>query len=208
MKKINLLAVACYLAIPFVIVGGLFVAGNINPEWALRTANYSRNFHLLTALKAALFFSSVGLGGVLWFLTCYCLVRAKRRSGVWLAFAFLGPFGFSVLAALRDGAPSPGDAWQRLVQRMGRSTHIAHELIFFFAAWSVSYQAMALLRNNLILRESLATGATVAQIVAQRNTMGGMYSFAEGIKVMYLVPLIYLSWPIAFNLLARLRGRR
>ena len=206
MKKTYLLAVACYLVIPFVIVGGGFVAVNINPDWALRTANYPRNFHLLSVLKTSFILGSFGLGGILWLLTWYCLVKSKQRSSRWLAFAFLGPFGIPVLAALRDDAPSAGDAWQRFVQRMGRAARIAFDLVFFLAAWTVSYQAMVLLRNFLILRESMATGATVAQIVAQQNTMGGMYAFTEGNEVMYLVPLIYLFWPIAFNLLARLRG--
>lgn len=206
MKKTYLLAVACYLGIPFVIVGGGFVAVIINPEWALRTAHYARNFRLLSALKTLLILGSVGLGGILWLLMCYCLVKAKQRSNRWLAFAFLGPLGVPVLAALRDDAPFPGDAWQRFVQRMGRAARIAWELTFFSAAWTASYQAMVLLRNLLILRESMATGATVAQIVAQQNTMSGMYAFSEGNEVMYLVPLIYLLWPATFNLLARQLG--
>ena len=33
-----------------------------------------------------------------------------------------------------------------------------------------------------------------------------MYAFSEGCEVMGFVVLIYLLWPLAFNLLARLRG--
>jgi hypothetical protein len=207
MKKTYLLAVACYLAIPFAVVGGGFAAVLINPEWAIHTTHYSRNFHLLNALKGALFFSGVGLGGILWFLMCYCLVKSKQRSMLWLAFAFLGPLGIPVLAALRDAAPIAGDAWQRLIQRTSRAARIACDLAFFLAAWTVSYQAMVLLRNFRILLESMTTGAPVAQIVAQQNAGGGMYAFVEGNEVMYFVTLIYLFWPIAFNLLARLRSR-
>ena len=206
MKKAYLLAVASYLAIPFVFVCGGSVAVFINPEWALRTADYSRNFHLLSALKMAVLWGSFGLAGVLWLLTCYGMVRAKQRSSRWLAFAVLGPFGIPVLAALRDDAPSPNDAYQRFSQRMGRATQIAGECVFFMAAWTVSYQMMLVLRHLLILRESMATGATVAQIVAQQNASSGMYAFTEGNEVIYFVSLIYLFWPIAFNLLARLRG--
>lgn len=209
MKKTYLLAVACYIAIPFVIMGGGLVAAGIDPEWALRTANYPRNFHLLQALKTLVFLGSVGFGGILWFLMSYCLVNAKQRSINWLAFAFLGPLGIPVLAALRDDAPSADDACQRFIQRMSRVARIAFGLVFFIAAWIVSFWMIVLLRNLLILRESMVTGASVAQIVAQQNTMSGMYAFSEGMEVMYLVPLIYLLWPIAFNLLARRwRGHR
>jgi hypothetical protein len=203
MKKTYLLAVACYLVIPVVIVAGGFVAANIDPDWAVHTAHYRRNFQLLSALKLLLMLGSFGLGGILWLLMCYCLVKAKERSRGWLAFACLGPLGIPVLAALRDDAPSPGDACQRFVRRLGRANLIAYELFFFIAAWTGGYEVMVLLRKVRILCESLATGATVAQIVAQQNAMSGMYAFSEGMEVMYLVALIYLFWPIAFNLLAR-----
>jgi hypothetical protein len=35
-----------------------------------------------------------------------------------------------------------------------------------------------------------------------------MYAFVEGNEVMYLVTLIYLFWPVVFNLVAFLRGAR
>ena len=207
MKKTYLLAVACYLAIPFVVVGGGFVAVLINPEWALHTAHYSRNFHLLSALKGALFFGGVGLGVILWFLMCWCLVKSKERPMGWVAFGLLGPFGIPVMAALRDAAPVAGDAWQRLIQRGSRAVRIAFDVAFFFAAWTVSCGAIVFLRNVLITLESMRTGAPVAQIVAQQNASGGMYAFVEGNESMFLVTLIYLLWPIAFNLLAYLRRR-
>ena len=146
MKKDYLLAAACFLAIPFVIVGGGCVAVFINPEWAIHSAHYSRNFHLLGALKVALIWSAFGLGGVFWLLTCYFLVKAKGRSYAWLVFAFLGPFGLPVLMALRDGAPAAGDAWQGFVQRRGLAARIGLEVAFFLAAWRLGYQAMVLLR--------------------------------------------------------------
>jgi hypothetical protein len=205
MKKTYLLAVACYLAIPIVVMGGGFAAVIINPEWAIHTAHYTRNFHLLSAFKTLLMLGSFGLSAVLWLLMCYGLVRAKQRSRLWLACACLGPLGIAVLAALRDDDPAPGDAWQSFVSRLGRAARIAWETAFCLAAWTLSYQAMVLLRNVQILCQSLATGATVAQIVAQQNTMSGMYAFTEGNEVMYLVSLIYLFWPVAFNLFARLR---
>ena len=49
------------------------------------------------------------------------------------------------------------------------------------------------------------TGATFAQIAASQNASGGMWAFTEGNEVIYLVTLIYLFWPIAFNLLAFIR---
>jgi hypothetical protein len=204
-KKTYLLAVACYLAIPFSVVGGLFVTANVDPEWAHRTAHYARDFHLLTVFKRALIICSVGLGGILWLLSCYCLVRSKRRSWRWLAFAFLGPLGIPFLAALRDDAPEPGDAYERFVQRLGRPAQITYELVFFIALWTAADLAIVLLRNILIMGESMATGAPFAQIVAQQSAMSGMYAFSEGLAATLLVPLVYLFRPIAFNLLAYLR---
>jgi hypothetical protein len=206
MKKTYLLALACFLAMPFTFVGGGFIAVLINPEWAIHTANYSRNFHLLGALKMAFLWGGFGLTGILWFLLCYCLIRAKRRAIGWLAFAFLGPLGLPVLVGLSDAEPSDGDAWQRFVQRMGLASRIAFEIVFFMAVWTVSYEAMVLLRNLLILGQSMTTGMPVAQIVAQQNASSGMWAFTEGNEVMFLVVLIYLFRPPAFNLLARLRG--
>lgn len=199
MKRAYLLAVLCFLAIPFVFVGGGFLAVLINPEWAVHTSHYARNFHLLSALKLSLLWGGFGLSGLLWLLMCYFLVRSKERSRAWLLVAPLGPIGLAILSGLRDLAPAEGDAWQRLFLRMGRAARWVWGLAFFCGASTVAYAAMVLLRNLLILAQSLSTGAPVAQIIAQQNASSGMYAFTEGNEVICIVSVLYLFWPFAFN---------
>ncbi len=199
MKKSYLLAVLCFLAIPFVFVGGGFAAVLINPEWAIHTAHYARNFHLLSALKLTLLWGGFGLSGLLWLLMCYLLIRSKERSRAWLLVAPLGPLGLAALAGLRDLAPAEGDAWQHMFHRMGHAARWTWGFAFFFGASTVGYAAMVLLRNLLILAESVSTGASVAQIVAQQNASSGMYAFTEGNEVICIVSVLYLFWPLAFN---------
>jgi hypothetical protein len=70
--------------------------------------------------------------------------------------------------------------------------------------WLLAYQAMVLKRDLMILYESATTGASTAQIIATQNASSGMWAFGEGLEVMFLVVLIYLLWPIAFNFVGRL----
>jgi hypothetical protein len=56
----------------------------------------------------------------------------------------------------------------------------------------------------MIMYQSATTGISTAQIIDQQNASSGMWAFAEGMEVMYLVVLFYLFWPILFNLVGRL----
>jgi hypothetical protein len=56
----------------------------------------------------------------------------------------------------------------------------------------------------MILYESATTGSSTAQIIANQNASSGMWAFSEGLEVMFLVALLYLIWPIAFNIVGRL----
>jgi hypothetical protein len=55
----------------------------------------------------------------------------------------------------------------------------------------------------MIRHEAATTGISTAQIIDRQNASAGMWAFAEGNEVMYLVVLLYLLWPIAFSVAGR-----
>jgi hypothetical protein len=60
------------------------------------------------------------------------------------------------------------------------------------------------LKRELMIRfESFSTGTPVGTIVARQEASSGMYAFSEGLQATYLFILIYLLWPIVFNLAGR-----
>jgi hypothetical protein len=108
---------------------------------------------------------------------------------------------------LDDKAPAPDDAYQGFLQDRGLLARAACEALFFVAASFVSYQAVVLLRGVRVLAQAAATGMSVAQVAAVQNASGGMWAFSEGLEELFLLCLIYLAWPVVFNLAARLRPR-
>jgi hypothetical protein len=73
----------------------------------------------------------------------------------------------------------------------------------FLIIWLLAYQGMVLKRNLMIQYESVTTGVSTAQIIDRQNASSGMWAFAEGNEVMYMVVLFYLLWPIVFNIVGR-----
>jgi hypothetical protein len=128
------------------------------------------------------------------------VIRSKERSSWWLFFAALGPFGFAVLAMLNDRAPAETDRYARFVHNLNRFVRVGYEVCTFVIVWVLAYQAMVLKRNLMILYESATTGMSTAQIIDLQNASSGMWAFAEGNEVMYMVVLLYLIRPIVFNL--------
>jgi len=203
-KKYYLLGVASYLLIPAVILLGATISSFINPEIAVRHLNYERDYRLLALAKNLLLATALLMSCAMWFLTCFLLLKSKEQSYRWLPLAVLGPFGFIVLAMLKDKAPEPRDLHQHFIQRQTLFLRIAYETIFFIAVWIVSYQTMVLKRNLLIIYEASRTGTSVAQIINQQNASSGMWAFSEGLEVLYLAVTFYLLWPVCFNVVARL----
>ena len=78
-----------------------------------------------------------------------------------------------------------------------------YEVCVFVVIWLFAYQAMIVKRNLMIMYESVTTGISSAQIIDRQNASSGMWAFAEGNEVMYLVVLFYLLWPIVFNMIGR-----
>lgn len=200
MKKQTVLALVLLLLIPMVLMLGGLLFSLINPEIAARHSNYVRNYRFLSLVKNMLVWASVAVVAILWLLVCFLVIRSKERSSWWLFFAALGPFGFAVLAMLNDRAPAETDRYARFVHNLNRFVRVGYEVCTFVIVWVLAYQAMVLKRNLMILYESATTGMSTAQIIDLQNASSGMWAFAEGNEVMYMVVLLYLIRPIVFNL--------
>lgn len=196
-------ALVLVLLIPVVLMLGGLLFSLINPEIAAGHPNYARNYHLLNLVKIGSFLTSVGVAAVLWLLACFLVIRSKGRSPLWVFCAALGPFGFAILAMLNDTAAAETDRHTRFVRNLNGLARIGYEACRFVIIWLLAYNAMVLKRDLMILYESATTGLSTAQIIDRQNASSGMWAFGEGLEVIFLVVLLYLIWPMAFNLLAR-----
>ena len=203
MKKQTVIALVLLLLIPVVLRLGGWLFSLINPEIAAGHPNYVRNYHLLSLLKNITFWASGAVVVTLWLLVCFLVIRSKQRSLWWLFFAALGPFGFAILAMLNDRAPAETNRHARFVRNLNRFVRVGYELCTFVVIWLLAEQAMVLKRNLMIMVESVTTGISITQIINTQNASSGMWAFAEGMEVMYMVVLLYLLWPIGFNIVGR-----
>lgn len=208
MKKQTVVALVLLLLIPVVSMLGGLVFSVINPEIAASHANYARNYQLLSLLKHASMLALGAAVAILWLLVCFLVIRSKARSSWWLLFAALGPFGFAILAMLDDRAPRETDRYAQFVRSLNGFVRAGYEACMFVVLWLLAYQAMVLKRNLMIRYESATTGVSTAQIIDLQNASSGMWAFAEGMEVMYLVVLLYLIWPVAFNIAGRVAANR
>jgi hypothetical protein len=87
------------------VLGGLLI-NSIDPELAAGHANYERNYQLLSMAKNLSMLALLLVIMGLWFLTCFFLIKSKKRSYGWLPLAVLGPFGLIILTMLSDNAPA------------------------------------------------------------------------------------------------------
>jgi hypothetical protein len=203
MKKQMVVALVLLLLIPVVSMLGGLLFSMINPEIAAGHANYARNYHLLSLAKIMTMWGSGALVAMLWLLSCFLVIRSKERSSLWLFFAALGPFGFAILAMLNERAPAETDRHARFVRSLNRFVRVGYEVCAFVVIWLLAYQAMVLKRNLMIMYQSATTGISTSQIIATQNASSGMWAFAEGIEVMFMVVLFYLLRPIVFNIVGR-----
>ncbi|MFN8009133.1 MAG: hypothetical protein U0V70_19315 [Terriglobia bacterium] len=203
LKKYYLFALATLALIPVVTIAGMTLVIFINPEIAVKTSNYVRNFHLLNLLKHLLMIATFLLAAALWFLTCFFLLKSKKQSYWWLPLALLGPFGLIVLMILSDEAPASNDLYQEFLRRLKIYQRIGYEIVFCLVVWVITYQIVVLKRYLLAFYEAARTGTTVAQVFQVQNASSGMWAFSEGLEELFLVVAFYLLWPIIFNLAAR-----
>ena len=117
-----------------------------------------------------------------------------------MPLAAAGPFGFSVIAALEDRSPTPGDRYQHVIRNLKTHWRVPLEIAVLVCVWFLAYGSVVIERELAIHYQSLVTGTPVSAIVAQQTASSGMWAAGEGIEQLYLVPLIYLLWPILFNI--------
>jgi hypothetical protein len=202
-KKQSVAALVLLLLIPLVLALGGMLFSLIDPEIAAGHPNYVENYHLLSLLKRMSLWASFTAVAVLWLLVCHLVIRSKKRSSLWLFLALLGPFGFAVLTMVNDRAPAETDWYARFVRNLNGFVRVGYELCTFVIVWVLAYEAMVLKRTLMIRYEAASTGISTAQIIDRQNASSGMWAFAEGNEVMYLVVLLYLLWPIIFNIVGR-----
>ncbi len=203
-KRSYVLAIVSFLMIPAVTVLAGILINSIDPEIAVRTSNYERNYRLLTLAKTLSMLAVLLVIMGLWFLTCFFLVKSKKRSYGWLPLAMFGPFGLIILTMLSNNASAPGDLYQQFIGKLKIYLRVAYELGFFVVVWVGAFLTMVLERDLMIIYEAATTGASTAQIIDQQNASSGMWAFREGLEVLFLVVLFYLLWPICFNAVGRL----
>ena len=203
MKKQTVVALVLLLLIPMVSMLGGLLFSLINPEIAAGHANYVRNYHLLNLVRITSFWAMVAVVAILWLLVCFLVIRSKERSSLWLFFAALGPFGFAILAMLNDRTPGETDRHARFVRNLNRFVRVGYEVCIFVVLWLVAFQVVVLKRNLMIMFESATTGISIAQIIDRQNASSGMWAFGEGIQMMYMVVLFYLTWSMLFNIAGR-----
>ena len=104
---------------------------------------------------------------------------------------------------LNDRAAAETDRYARFVRNLNGFVRVGYELCTFVIVWVLAYEAMVLKRTLMIRYEAATTGISTAQIIDRQNASSGMWAFAEGNEVMYLVVLLYLLWPILFGIVGR-----
>lgn len=207
-KRKYLLALACFLAIPAVLLAEGVVFRLLDPELARGFSHYTRNYRLIELARTG---STIAAGGVvliLWVATSYLVLKVRHRSAGWLVLAAGGPVGFAGIAMLKDLTPAPGDLYQQFVWKLKAGWRAAFEITVFVLVWILAFQLMVLKHDLMVHYESFTTGTPVATIIEQQNAESGMRAFSEGMEVMYLVVLLYLLWPIGFNLVGKILKRQ
>jgi hypothetical protein len=104
-----------------------------------------------------------------------------------------------VIAALEDRAPAPGDLYQNVITNLKTYWRVPLEIAVFVGVWVLAYAAVVLKRELMIQLESLTTGTPLSAIIAQQTASSGMWAAGEALEEMYLVPLLYLLWPLVFT---------
>lgn len=203
-KKQYVLSIASLISIPIFSIVSIRFINLIDPEMALHSSDYERNFHRLTMVKNFSLIAVLLVNTGLWVATCLFLVRSKNRSYRWVLLALLGPIGLMTLTLLNDKNPTLGDFHQRFVSKLKTIYRAMYEFVFFIGTSSIAYMTIVLKRNLLIMLESSRTGASTTQILNIQNASSGMYAFSEGLETMCLLVLIYLLWPVCFNAIGHL----
>lgn len=208
-KRHYIMALACYLSIPAVLIAGAGLFRLIDPEMARSHSNYVRDYWLLELLQQGALRVAAGLALVLWASTCYLVLESRQRSLLWLSLAAAGPFGFMFIAMLEDWSPAPDNLYQKFIRKLKIYWRVPLEIAaVFVSVWFLAYESIVLKRELMISFESFSTGTPATTIIARQSASSGMWAFGEGLEMTYLVILIYLLWPIFFHLAGKRFKRR
>ena len=82
------------------------------------------------------------------------------------------------------------------------------EVAVFSSAWILAFLTVMFMRDLMIGYESLSSGTPIETIIARHDASSGMVAFGEALETIYLATLLYLLWPIVFNLAGRRFRRR
>jgi hypothetical protein len=197
-------AIVSFLLIPAVFLLNGMIFRLIDPEIARHTQNYVLVYRLLDLVRNASILIAFLINIVLWILTCFFLLKSKQQSYWWMLLAVLGPFGFITMTILRDKNEENRDLYRRFVRRLMVYFRVPYELGIAFIVWNLAYELMVVKRNLVVQYKAAATGVSVAQIIDQQNASSGMWAFSEGLEVLFVVVLMYLIWPLCFNLVGQL----
>jgi len=203
-KRHYALALACYVLIPVVLIGGASLSLLIDPEWARGHADYVRNYRLLQMAQTGALMATAALALGSWSAVCYLVLKSRQRSLLWLFLGAAGPFGFIAIAMLEDRAPAPDDLYQQFMRKLKMYWRVALEIAVFVSVWVLAFQSVVVKRNLMFSYGSFVTGTPAATIIARQDASSGMWAFREGLEMLYLVVLIYLLWPIVFNIVGRI----
>ena len=207
-RREDLLALACYLSIPAVVLAGAETHRRIDPEMARGWADYASNYQRLELVRLGVLLAAAALAVVLWTGCGYFVLRARQRSLRWLLLAAAGPLGLMVIASLEDRSPAAGDLDQRRIRTLKAHWRAALEIVVFVSVWVLAYQAVVLKRDLMIGFQSFRTGTPASTIIAQQTASSGMWAAGEGMEAIYLVALLYLLRPIIVNGAGRLFASR
>jgi hypothetical protein len=199
-KRRYVMALACYLSIPAVLIAGAGLFRLIDPEMVRGHADYVRDYRLMELARHGVLVAAAGLALVLWASTCYLVLESRQRSLRWLSLAAAGPFGFMFIGMLEDRSPAPDDLYQQLIRKLKMYWRVPLEIAVSVSVWFLAYESVVLKRELMTSFESFSTGTPVTTIIDRQNASSGMWAFGEGLEATYLVTLIYLLWPIFFNL--------
>src|SRR5712691_4677219 len=157
-KRHYLLALACYLLVPAVLIAGAGLYRLIDPEMARGHADYVRDYRLLELAQRGALMATLGLALILWSSTCYLVLKSRQRSLYWLLLAAAGPFGFVAISMLEDRSPAREDLYQRFIRRLKMYWRVPLEIALFVSVWLLAYEAVVLKRELMISYESFMTG--------------------------------------------------
>jgi hypothetical protein len=159
-KRLYVMAVVCYLAIPVVVICGVGLFVVIDPGIARGRADYARTYRLVELARLGVLAVTAGLALLLWTSCCYRVLKSRQRSLRWLSLAAAGPVGFGVIAALEDRSPAPGDRYQRMIRNLKTHWRVPVEIGVLVAVWVVAHE-------SVVLEHAPLPGASAVSAVAR-----------------------------------------